>query len=102
MEGGASISPEILASYAADAAREVRGVHGLFESRLPRHHGVRVTSADGDGRARVELHLVLSWGASAPEVGRAVQQRVGEYLERMTGARPEAVDVVIDEIGPPS
>ncbi|MGB2953691.1 MAG: Asp23/Gls24 family envelope stress response protein [Gaiellaceae bacterium] len=102
MEGRASISTDVLARYAADAAREVEGVRGLVESRLPRHHGVRVTSEDGVGRARVELHLVLAWGASAPEVGRAVQRRVGEYLERMTGARPDAVDVVVDEIGPPS
>jgi len=27
---------------------------------------------------------------------------VADYLERMAGARPQAVDVVVDEIGPPA
>ena len=48
---------------------------------------------------RVELHLELAWGAAAQEVGAEVQRRVADYLERMAGARPTAVDVVVDEIG---
>jgi uncharacterized alkaline shock family protein YloU len=99
MEGNASVAPDVIASYAADAALEVEGVSGLVESRLPRYAGVRVD--DEDGAVRVELHLELAWGASAPEVGREVQRRVADYLERMAGARPQAVDVVVDEIGRP-
>jgi uncharacterized alkaline shock family protein YloU len=98
MEGSASVASDVLASYAADAALEVEGVAGLAESRLPRHAGVRVN--EEDGAVRIELHLELAWGASAPDVGREVQRRVADYLERMAGARPQAVDVVVDEIGP--
>jgi uncharacterized alkaline shock family protein YloU len=94
----ATISSDILASYAADAAREVDGVRGLVESALHRHKGVRI--ADDDGHVRVELHLAVEWGASIPEVGRNVQQRVAAYLERMANVDPEAVDVIVDEIGP--
>jgi uncharacterized alkaline shock family protein YloU len=94
----ATISSDILASYAADAAREVDGVHGLVESTLHRHRGVRVV--EDNGSVRLELHLVLDWGASAPVVGREVQQRVAEYLARMASVEPAAVDVVIDEFGP--
>ena len=94
----ATISSDILASYAADAAREVDGVHGLVESTLHRHKGVRVL--EEDGRVRVELHLAVDWGASIPDVGRAVQRRVAGYLERMAQIEPEAVDVVVDEVGP--
>jgi uncharacterized alkaline shock family protein YloU len=94
----ATISSDILASYAADAAREVDGVRGLVESALHRRKGVRIV--DEDGRVRVELHLALEWGVSIPEVGREVQQRVAAYLERMAKVDPEAVDVIIDEIGP--
>ena len=96
MEGHASISSDILASYAADAAREVGGVVGLVESINPGRRGVRV--ADEDGRLRVELRLVGAWGASLPEVGVGVQRSVRDYLRRMAGVDPEAVDVVIDEI----
>jgi uncharacterized alkaline shock family protein YloU len=94
----ATISSDILASYAADAAREVEGVRGLVESALHRHKGVRIS--DDDGRVRVELHIAVEWGASIPEVGREVQQRVAAYLERMAKVDPEAVDVIVDEIGP--
>ena len=98
MEGSASVAVDVLASYAADAAVEVDGVAGLVESRLPRHGAVRVNGEDG--AVRIELHLELVWGASALEVGREVQRHVAEYLERMAGARPQAVDVVVDEISP--
>jgi len=93
-----SISPDIIASYAADAAREVAGVSGLVGSALHRHDGVRVTR--DEGRLGVELHLALAWGASAPAVGAGVQAGVADYLARMADVRPDVVDVVIDEFTP--
>ena len=90
----ATISSDILASYAADAAREVPGVRSLA-----RHKGVRVE--EENGRVRVELHLVIDWGASIPDVGREVQTRVSSYLTRMASIEPEAVDVVVAEIVKP-
>jgi uncharacterized alkaline shock family protein YloU len=95
----ATISSDILASYAADAAREVEGVRRLVESALHRHKGVRIL--EDDGSVRVELHLALDWGASVPDVGREVQRNVAAYLSRMASVEPEAIDVVVDEIGPP-
>jgi uncharacterized alkaline shock family protein YloU len=100
VEGCSSVSGEVLARYAADAAREVDDVHGLVESHLHRHRGVRVLEAENGSGMTVELHLAVAWGAAIPRVGREVQQRVREYLERMAAARPEAVNVVVDEIGP--
>jgi uncharacterized alkaline shock family protein YloU len=92
----ATISADILASYAADAALEVDGVHSLVESGLHRHKGVRIDYEDGN--VRVELHVAVDWGASLPDVGVEVQRRVAAYLERMANIEPEAVDVVVDEI----
>ena len=94
-----TISSDVLASYAADAAREVEGVRGLVESTLHRHKGVRVLEEDGS--VRLELHLSVEWGASIPDVGREVQQRVAAYLARMASVEADAVDVVVDEIGSP-
>jgi uncharacterized alkaline shock family protein YloU len=96
MEGHASISHEILASYAADAAREVDGVRGLVDGHLPRRGGVRVSGTDG--ALRIELHLAVGWGASIPELGRAVQQRVREYVGRMTDLDVEAVEIVVEQV----
>jgi uncharacterized alkaline shock family protein YloU len=97
MEGQARISPDVLARYAADAAREVPGVSELVEGHLARQRGVRIR--DEDERLSVELHVAVAWGASAPEVGREVQRRVAEYLVRMADTAPAVIDVVVDEIG---
>jgi uncharacterized alkaline shock family protein YloU len=94
----ATISGDIIASYAADAALEIPGVAGLVESTLPRHRGVRVL--EEDGRVRVELHLEVAWGASIPDVGREVQRRVAAYLVQMASLTADSVDVIVDEIGP--
>jgi len=100
MEGRASISSEILAGYAADAAREVGGVRSLVESRLHRHRGVRVNGENGV--TRFEVHVETEWGASIPDVARQVQQHVREYLARMADVEAAAVDVVVDDVGPPA
>jgi uncharacterized alkaline shock family protein YloU len=94
VEGHSVISPDILARYAADAAREVQGIDALVPSQLHRHRGVRVVDN------RVELHVRVAWGASIPEVGRALRERVGEYLRSMANA-DVAVDVVVDEVARP-
>ena len=94
-EGQASISADILARYAGDAAREVDGVRGIAGRR-----GVKVE--EEEGAVRVELHLVVDWGASIPDLGRTVQERVRKYLGSMADVDPEAVEVVVHEIGPPA
>jgi uncharacterized alkaline shock family protein YloU len=93
MEGHASISTDVLSRYAADAVLEVPGVRGLLR------RGVKLETENG--RAKVELRLAVEWGASIPDVGRAVQRRVREYLARMADLEAAEVDVVVDEIGPP-
>jgi uncharacterized alkaline shock family protein YloU len=57
---------------------------------------------EGEGSVRLELHIAVEWGASIPDVGRELQRRVSAYLARMASVEAEAVDVVVDEIGPPS
>ncbi len=90
MEGHSVISPDVVARYAADAAREVDGVTGVVEGV---RKGIRI---DGD---EIELHLALRYGVSIPEVGEAVQHGVSDYLHRMTDVRPAAVNVVVEEVG---
>jgi uncharacterized alkaline shock family protein YloU len=99
VEGQSSISTDILARYAADAACEAVGVRGLSESSIPgRRGGVRVSGEDAG--VKVELHLAVEWGASIPSIGQDVQRRVREYLLRMADVEPASVDVVVEEIGP--
>lgn len=86
----------MIARYAADAAGEVEGVAGLVGDRVRRHDGVRV--AEEGAETLVEVHIRAVAGASLPTVGRAVQEHVAAYLERMTGSAPDVVDVVIRRI----
>jgi uncharacterized alkaline shock family protein YloU len=83
MEGQASISSDILARYAADAACEVEGVHAARKVKV--------------GADRIELRLTVDWGFSIPAVAREVQARVGEYLVRMADLEQD-VDVVVDRV----
>ena len=99
MEGHASISSDVLARYAADAALDVDGVHALVGSNLPRHRPVRMVQGD-DGRISVELHLALEWGAPFGAVGSEVQSRVAEYLARMADLEAARVDVIVADVGP--
>ena len=96
MEGHASISAEVLSRYAADAALAVDGVRGLVERALPYRRGVKLD--EDAGTVTVELRLAVEWGASIPQVGRDVQQRVREYLKRMADVDASRVDVVVDEV----
>ena len=95
MEGHAVISPEVLASYAADAARQVDGVHALIGGPR-RHRGVRV--AEDDGTMSVELQVAVEWGSLAPDVAAEVQRRVGENLRRTARLQSVSVDVVVGSV----
>ena len=90
-DGQATISPDILARYAGDAAREVDGVRAVTGRR-----GVKVDQSNGV--VHVEVHLAVVWGESIPVIGAAVQQRVREYLAHMAKVDAVQVDVVVDEV----
>jgi uncharacterized alkaline shock family protein YloU len=89
VEGHSLISPDVVARYAGDAAREVPGVTRIVEGV---RKGVRVEQDS------IELHLAVAWGSAIPEVGAAVQDHVGDYLARMTAVRPELVNVVVEAV----
>jgi uncharacterized alkaline shock family protein YloU len=86
----ATIATDILARYAADAAREVEGVRAISGRR-----GVRIT---GKEATRFEIHVVVERGVAIPAVGRTIQERVREYLSSMADVEPASVDIVVDAI----
>ena len=90
MDDQATIATDILARYAADAAREVEGVRAVAGRR-----GVRIS---GKEAIRIEIHVVVARGVSVPALGRAVQARVREYLSSMADVEPASVDIVVDAI----
>jgi len=99
MERRSLISADVLARYAADAALGVGGVAGLANGPLSRGKSVSI-SGDEDTLA-IELVLELEWGQSSAEVGKEVQRRVSEYLERMANMSPASVEVIVGAVSPP-
>jgi len=93
------IAADVLARYAADAALGVNGVAGLANG--PRNRGRSVSVAGDEDTLAIELNLELEWGQSSAEVGKEVQRRVSEYLERMANVSPASVEVVVGAVSPP-
>jgi uncharacterized alkaline shock family protein YloU len=97
-DGQALISPEVLARYAADAAREVEGVHRVITGHLRRQPGVRVRV--GEDGVHVQIPVVLEYGMPIAPVAREVQRRVRRYLKVMADVDLSAVDVVVTQVEP--
>jgi uncharacterized alkaline shock family protein YloU len=97
-DGQALISPEVLARYAADAAREVEGVRRVITSHLRRQPGVRVRV--GEDGVHLQIPVVLEYGMPIAPVAREVQRRVRRYLKVMADVDLSAVDVVVAQVEP--
>ena len=104
--GNIHISGEVLASIAA-AALEVEGVSGLsanlgsdiaelLSNKKNLTKGVHIQVEDE--QVTVELAVLMSYGHTIPEVGRAVQDAVKSSVESMTGLTVAAVNVGVGGI----
>ena len=104
--GNIHISEEVLAAIAAAAAMEVEGVSSLA-ANLGRDiadllgkknlaKGVRVKMEDD--RVEVELSVLMTYGHTIPEIGKAVQEAVKNALESMSGLEVSCVNVNVGGI----
>jgi uncharacterized alkaline shock family protein YloU len=94
------------------AAKEMSGVHamggagaralGSVRSRIPGSSGPSVTQGVtvevGETQAAIDLDLVVDYGVSAADLGRAIQRNVKSAVERMTGLQVTEVNVNIDDV----
>lgn len=90
--GGIHISEEVLATIAAAAALEVEGVGSLANAgkkNLARDVRVKME----DDKVQVDLSILMSYGATIPEMGKAVQDAVKTAIESMSGLEVSAVNV---------
>ena len=92
-DGTITIGAGALSQIVVRAAESVDGVRVRLP--LPRR---RVDVALHDGRARVELALVVRYGAVLPERAREVQRRVADALIRMCAVEVDAIEVVVEEL----
>ena len=101
--GNIHISEEVLATIAAAAATEVEGVGSLAANlgsdiaellgKKNLAKGVHVQMEEE--KVTVELSILMSYGHTIPEVGRAVQDGVKNAVESMTGLEIAAVNVTV-------
>jgi uncharacterized alkaline shock family protein YloU len=98
--GRLTISRDAVAEIVAETALACYGVVGLSAGsrvgRILRREGI---SIEGDARAlRIELHVVVEHGLNLVEVASTVRSQVGYEVERLTGLRVAAVEVVIQRV----
>ena len=99
--GNIHISEEVLAGIAAAAALEVEGVSGLAANlgsdiaellgKKNLAKGVHVKMEDD--KVQVDLSILMSYGSTIPEMGKAVQDAVKTAIESMSGLEVSAVNV---------
>ena len=98
--GRVTIARDAVAEIVAETALACYGVVGLSAGtrvgRILRREGI---SVDGEARGlRIELHVVVEHGLNLAEVAATVRSQVGYEIERLTGLRVAAVEVVIQRV----
>ena len=101
--GNIHISEEVLAAITAAAALEVEGVSSLAANlgsdiaellgKKGLTKGVRVKMEDE--KVDVELSVLMAYGHTIPEIGKAVQENVKNALESMSGLDVTNVNVTV-------
>ncbi len=95
--GNIHISEEVLAAISAAAALEVEGVSSLTNpSKKNAAKGVHVKLEEE--RVVVAMSVLMAYGHTIPEMGRAVQEAVKNAIESMTGLEVAAVNVSVGGI----
>ena len=95
--GNIHISEEVLAAISAAAALEVEGVSSLTNpSKKNATRGVHIKLEEE--KVVVAMSVLMSYGHTIPEMGRAVQEAVKNAIESMTGLEVAAVNISVGGI----
>jgi uncharacterized alkaline shock family protein YloU len=109
--GRTTIADGVVEKIAGLAARDVVGVHamgsglsrtfGAVRDRVPGGtktvtRGVKVEV--GEVQTALDLEIVVEYGVSIVEVGRAVRENVIAAVERMTGLEVVEVNIAVSDV----
>lgn len=96
-EGRVEIAFEVVRCIAALAAAEVEDGEGNGVGVFGGHSkGVEVQWEDD--AVRIALRIAACYGHPLPELGRRIQERVRDEVEKLTGLRVSAVDVHVQRL----
>jgi uncharacterized alkaline shock family protein YloU len=101
LEGGRLvIAREAVGGIVAETALGCYGVVGLTAAtrvrRMLRREGIAIEG--NAGGLRIELHVVIEHGLNLAEVATTIRSQVGYEVERLTGLKVAAVEVVIQRV----
>ena len=99
------ISNEAVATYAGIAVSEVPGVYGMaggfsLSGKKSYTKGIKVEA--GEKNTKIDVNIIVEYGARIPEVAFEIQNRVKKSVEAMTGLKVLEVNVHIQGVHPKS
>jgi uncharacterized alkaline shock family protein YloU len=104
--GNIKISDEAIASIASIAAKQVDGVIdmdggpvGTLAETLGVKNELKGIKIDmGKESVSVEINLIVAFGSDVSEIATAVQEKIKEAIENMTGLSVEKINVNINRV----
>lgn len=110
-QGKTTIASNVVQKIAGMAAREVSGVHamgggmsrafGAIKERIPgagTSSTAGVSVEVGEKQAAIDLDMIVEYGASIPDLARAVRRNVITAVERMTGLEVIEVNISVEDV----
>ncbi|MCI8913051.1 MAG: Asp23/Gls24 family envelope stress response protein [Lawsonibacter sp.] len=96
--GNIHISEEVLAAISAAAALEVEGVSSLTANPSKKNAAKGVHVKLEEEKVVVTMSVLMAYGHTIPEMGRAVQEAVKTAIESMSGLEVSAVNISVGGI----
>ena len=95
------ISNEAVATYAGIAVSEVAGVHAMaggfsLGGKKNLTKGIKVDVGEKD--AKIDVNIIVEYGARIPDVAFEIQTRVKKSVESMTGLKVLEVNVHVQGV----
>ena len=101
------ISNEAVATYAGIAISEISGVYemagsfagGITEALSGKKNHTKGIKVDvGDKNAKIDVNIIVEYGARIPDVAFEIQTRVKKSVENMTGLKVLEVNVHVQGV----
>ena len=104
---GIKISSDVIAVIAGVAVSEVPGVFGMaggfaggitevLKGKKNLAKGIKVDTTDN--KAKIDVNIIVEYGARIPDVAFEIQTRVKKAVESMTGLKVEEVNVHVQGV----
>ena len=104
---GIKIASEVIAVISGVAVSEVQGVYGMaggfaggitevLKGKKNLARGIKVDTVDN--KAKIDVNIIVEYGARIPDVAFEIQNRVKTAVENMTGLKVEEVNVHVQGV----